>query len=114
MKSLDRDGASVECSVCLDSAEGDQLTLTSCGHLFHEACIKAAMDLNGLCPECRSEVRNPGGLIKVAALKEDEQGGAGDIRRYGSKLCAILTRAQELAAEDAHCKIIVFVQWENL
>jgi len=111
LKSLDPAESSVECSVCLEDAAGDSLVLTQCGHLFHELCAQACLRANGLCPQCRNNL-GAGSLIKVSGLGSDAT--AGEIQNYGSKLSSMLARARQLCAEDAECKIIVFVQWEGL
>ena len=52
-----------ECSICL--AEIDPLandaTTTPCGHKFHTACLNQALQVNNLCPNCRTPVNNGGG-----------------------------------------------------
>lgn len=115
LKSLDSEKSSVECSICLDDACGDSLAMTPCGHLFHDACVAACIAQSGLCPQCRKAL-TPGCTIGIAGLgsKQAPVHGDHDIKRYGSKLCAILTKAQELCEKDPQCKIIMFVQWEGL
>ncbi|CAE8648892.1 unnamed protein product, partial [Polarella glacialis] len=119
LKSLDPAETSKECSICLDDAVGDSLALTPCGHLFHEACVRSCIEANGLCPECRKEIGGSRDLIQVSGLGQSQgegaaEGRAGNIQSYGSKLFALLSRAKDLCAADAQCKIIVFVQWEGL
>jgi hypothetical protein len=111
LASLDPAGSSIECSVCLEDASGSTLAMTSCGHLFHEACAQACIQANGVCPQCRKHLGS-GSLISVSGLTTEQQND--DARRYGSKLCLVLSRARELCAQDPDCKIIIFVQWEAL
>jgi hypothetical protein len=56
----------VECCICcLKIAEESLVTsLPSCGHLFHHQCVIGWLEVNPVCPYCRSNV--------VTALREDE------------------------------------------
>eukprot|EP01043_Picozoa_sp_COSAG02_P066751 COSAG02_NODE_10489_length_1931_cov_1.067686_2_plen_62_part_01 len=51
-----------QCSICL--AEIDPLandaTTAPCGHTFHTTCLDQALQVNNLCPNCRTPVNNGG------------------------------------------------------
>ena len=41
-----------ECSICLMILDGNS-SITKCGHVFHQECLKSALDINAKCPYCR-------------------------------------------------------------
>lgn len=44
----------MECVICLSNVDTEYKL--SCGHSFHENCIKKWMDSNNSCPICRKEI----------------------------------------------------------
>lgn len=50
-----------QCSICLDLLQTRAVTITLCGHLFHQCCLKAAMKAGRkrTCPKCRQQVDVP-------------------------------------------------------
>jgi len=48
------------------------------------------------------------------ACAEGAEGSAVHLAKHGSKLAALVYHVRRLQAEDADCKIICFVQWEDL
>lgn len=108
LKSFD---ACEDCCICCDSMTSESRCMTACGHHFHEHCARMCVNLNGRCPQCRTVLRlsTPGDLIPCPASSSMNRNS-----RYGSKLCAILQKIETLSQEDPDCKIIIFVQWENL
>ena len=45
----------VECSICLDRMEMKDIERLRCKHIFHRKCLSSWMDVNNVCPECRSK-----------------------------------------------------------
>lgn len=41
------------CSICLNELTSN-LTITSCGHVFHKECINNCLDKRSVCPNCRT------------------------------------------------------------
>lgn len=65
----------VECSICLDSVEGDWVKLMNCSHLFHRSCIVESLKVNHRCPMCRSDTRHcqgnmPSGTMRVRTVED--------------------------------------------
>ena len=50
------------CSICFDSFEGNNPFFVTCGHPFHQTCIKRWLTNHQTCPNCAS-VCNLGGII---------------------------------------------------
>lgn len=54
----DKSKVAVECPICLDVIDKDNLTTTNCGHNFHECCLAQLKDTaegNSVpCPMCRT------------------------------------------------------------
>ena len=51
----------LECSICLDTITKINITVTKCGHIFHESCIKKlfeASTLRHVCPLCRGNINS--------------------------------------------------------
>ncbi|XP_059152510.1 E3 ubiquitin-protein ligase RNF4-like [Physella acuta] len=54
-------GIKIICPICLDDVKqvqrrGQQVMSTTCGHIFCEACIKAAINSQHCCPTCRKKL----------------------------------------------------------
>lgn len=47
----------IECSICyVDFEKGEELYLTTCGHLFHKNCLRPWLQINTVCPNCREDL----------------------------------------------------------
>lgn len=44
-----------ECPICLLIIDGN-VTITKCGHIFHQECLENALDVNPKCPYCREMI----------------------------------------------------------
>ena len=55
----------MECSICLETIEADQVLETPCGHHFHEVCLRQWFLQSNYCPLCRQ-------LCHYEQLDEDE------------------------------------------
>lgn len=47
----------IECNICVESIETEQIVTTKCGHLYHEKCILEWLKQSGSCPTCRVTMR---------------------------------------------------------
>lgn len=45
-----------ECSICLDTLCGKDITLLKCGHAFHSSCLRKNKEISLKCPYCRALV----------------------------------------------------------
>ena len=45
-----------ECPICTELLVSDLRTLTSCSHVFHDACISEWLNKDLTCPKCRAIV----------------------------------------------------------
>jgi len=49
------DAASANCPICFCGfTEGQQVSTTSCGHIFHQDCIQSWLQKSSSCPMCRT------------------------------------------------------------
>jgi len=55
-----------DCPICLDSIDMVNMTVTTCGHVFHSSCIFNSLETTENCPLCRNQ------LIYFPYIKDDE------------------------------------------
>lgn len=54
---LEKKDYSLECSICLENYENTEcVKLDSCGHIYHEKCIRESLKFSKYCPLCRSDI----------------------------------------------------------
>tara|TARA_R110000851_G_scaffold118914_3_gene246482 strand:- start:5269 stop:5658 length:390 start_codon:yes stop_codon:yes gene_type:complete len=46
----------IECPICLDIINREDLTLSSCGHKYHKECYKELLEKDGKCAMCRRKI----------------------------------------------------------
>ena len=46
----------VNCSICLNVVNEENIGVLKCGHIFCYSCIYKSLKLNKKCPECRSDI----------------------------------------------------------
>lgn len=102
------------CSVCLSEISGDNVGVTSCGHMFCYECIKANIKINGKCPLCRKVQKlTDVSLISFEkpkiALKGDIKNKLDLINRVGTKLANLIYYIKSIPDN-----IIIFSQWDSL
>jgi len=110
------------CSICLDDdIPREELSITSCAHIFHTACIAEVVAKMGCCPLCRKRLDAARDLTALAAEVQPERDKTSQsldeadpevASRFGSKLAAIAARLQAIKVQGE--KAIVFCQWEDL
>jgi len=94
------------CSICLDDdIPREQLSITSCAHVFHTDCIAEVAAKLGNCPVCRGRLDATKDLTRLAAEEApagsdactSEPTAEDDVaRRFGSKLAAMAARLQAI------------------
>lgn len=116
----DKDKQDHECSVCLDNIAPEQLAITRCGHVFHEACIHELIPVQKACPHCRQPLsmncvtRVQDALVASEADSASSAGSDPDVQRYGSKFAAVLACIRDIRKTEPDAKVILFLQWEQL
>ena len=60
------------CSICLAKLNlaKDDISVTPCGHLFHQNCIEGAIRLKNECPICKTNINDD--LVKKLYVEVDE------------------------------------------
>ena len=48
--------AKMECPICYEGIEAAGASTTSCGHVFHAACLTSWLERANTCPSCRTVV----------------------------------------------------------
>ncbi|XP_031627746.1 putative GPI-anchored protein pfl2 [Contarinia nasturtii] len=46
----------LDCSICMDFKENDEIVATQCGHIFHKGCVSPWIQEAGTCPTCRLRI----------------------------------------------------------
>jgi SWI/SNF-related matrix-associated actin-dependent regulator of chromatin subfamily A3 len=103
--------ANDEDKVCIVCFETNDLSITSCGHIFCEPCIKNWMALHNNCPMCKKNIK----MTDVYLLNKKDKVILTDINplieKYGSKLGKIITMVRSIILEP-ESRIIIFSQWD--
>jgi len=60
-----------DCPICFDSISMVNVTVTTCGHVFHSSCVFEALDHGDSCPMCRNKLIDNG---EVQDGDEEEDG----------------------------------------
>jgi hypothetical protein len=111
------------CVICFEECSGRE-ALLQCGHVFCADCVDKALTLGRrACPLCREPIGKRD-VIDVRLLRQELRSVgkerlnaakySADVRRYGSKLQAIVQSLEEVHANDHDAKVIVFTQWRSL
>ena len=85
-------GGVVECAICLDKlreegsdeleADGSELALTACNHVFHSKCLVNWQVSGGsTCPVCRADFSAASPPERRRSLQQQSEGGDGGLRR---------------------------------
>jgi hypothetical protein len=54
----------LECPICFDTINKINVTMTACGHIFHESCIQKLLKVENTyhkcttCPMCRGNINH--------------------------------------------------------
>ena len=108
MKSSD-DICDEECVICMDVM--DNPTLTACGHLFCNSCIKTSLSTKKKCPMCKADLNNK--ELLVMNLTKPETNIDPLIEKYGSKLGKLISMISNLVIKN-ETRIIIFSQWDYM
>jgi len=114
----------LECPVCLCDIDSKERSITRCGHVHHEACIKDVIRKHKACPQCRhpltlgciTKVHDESSSSKSRAKTstKDAQPDDKDVKQYGSKFASVLRCIRDIRSNEPNTKVIVFLQWEQL
>lgn len=94
-----------ECIICIGNII--KPTLTTCGHLFCNECIKQWLSNKKICPLCKTDLTGK----ELLCLNTELNSNNSLIDKYGSKLGKLITMIQELLKLD-ESRIIIFSQWD--
>ena len=50
------DNKDINCLICLNNIEKDNIGITDCGHIFCYNCIYKSLKFNNSCPKCRTKI----------------------------------------------------------
>lgn len=120
-KCLKDEGEEIECPVCLENVEPNLRAITSCGHIFHEECIRMVVEDSKACPTCRCALA-PKDIALIHEVLGDEREKAENADRpaeaeapeHGSKMAKIVETLREVRKQEPGAKIIMFCQWERI
>ncbi|CAE8621262.1 unnamed protein product [Polarella glacialis] len=108
----------IECPICMEDADPKVCAITSCGHVFHDDCIRMVVDAQKHCPSCRAALVQKDVSLVQQVL--DTRAGAnvepdaGDAPEHGSKMTKIVETLHHVRKEEKGAKIIMFCQWERI
>ena len=99
------------CSICIDILNVP--TLTACGHLFCNECIKKCLCIKKICPICKSNLS--GKELMVMNIEKDIIKDNIDplVEKYGSKLGNLIIIIKHIVSQK-DTRIIVFSQWDDM
>lgn len=120
-------GKSFECSICMEDTDqsGKDVGVLTCGHAFHEDCIRQTLAENPLCPVCR-QAASPEQITNVALHFGSKPGDEADGEavaqpselqlKCGSKIAAIIETIQQIQKGEGAAteKCVVFIQWDQI
>jgi SNF2 family DNA or RNA helicase len=100
------------CAVCFDTIEDP--TLTSCGHLFCNECLKVCLKASQKCPMCKTNLSGKE-IININAKQKDTKEDIKNplIQKYGAKLGKLISLIRHITSDENN-RIIVFSQWDNM
>jgi SNF2 family DNA or RNA helicase len=100
------------CSVCFDNIEDP--TLTSCGHLFCNECLKVCLKASQKCPMCKTNLSGKE-IININTKQKDKKEDVKNplIQKYGAKLGKLISLIRHITSDENN-RIIVFSQWDNM
>jgi SNF2 family DNA or RNA helicase len=96
------------CPVCYEDAM-DTPALTSCGHLFCNACIQRCKQTQGKCAVCRKALTTATDILPIA-LNQDviHEGAELLVNQYGTKMGNLIHHLRQMWAEAPEEKVIIF------
>lgn len=115
----DDKGEGLECAICMDDEDLPK-SITRCGHIFHDACIKMVIDEHKSCPTCRCQLaRKDASLVQQViddkkAVTKVPQNEVVEAPKFGSKMAKIVETLRQVRAEEPGAKVIMFCQWERI
>lgn len=100
------------CSICFD--ELDDPTLTSCGHLFCNDCLKMCLKVKQECPMCKTNLKGKE-ILSINKKEETVKKSKSNplIDKYGAKLGKIISVIRHIVSDENN-RVIVFSQWDSM
>jgi SNF2 family DNA or RNA helicase len=97
------------CSICIDVITDP--TLSACGHLFCNYCLKECLKSKEICPICKANLSGK----EIITIKSKKMKTNSDqySQKYGSKLGKLLSMIFDLLKEE-EVRIIIFSQWDDM
>eukprot|EP00746_Dinoflagellata_sp_MGD_P127724 gnl/MRDRNA2_/MRDRNA2_62227_c0_seq1.p1 gnl/MRDRNA2_/MRDRNA2_62227_c0~~gnl/MRDRNA2_/MRDRNA2_62227_c0_seq1.p1 ORF type:complete len:1902 (+),score=464.19 gnl/MRDRNA2_/MRDRNA2_62227_c0_seq1:92-5797(+) len=115
----DDQGDGLECAICMDDGDKSQKSITRCGHIFHDSCIKMVIDEHKSCPTCRCQLARKD-ASPVEKVLSDKKGSTVpeneelEAPKFGSKMAKIVETLRQIRAEEPGAKVIMFCQWDRI
>jgi len=104
MKELAEGGC---CPLCLDElANGEATCMTSCGHAFHEDCLRDLSRVRSECPNCRQPI------AEIYATKPAVP--VDPWLKYGSKVKEMIRTLKVIMTEYPGERLLLFVQYRDI
>ncbi|CAE7582128.1 RAD5 [Symbiodinium sp. CCMP2456] len=109
------------CSICLEEDLNEEdLSITTCAHVFHTTCLQEVVKKFGNCPECRHKLGKSDVTRLAKELQAPRPGRGCKLRcslkafekQAGSKLAALAVHLKKV--HESGEKALVFCQWEDL
>lgn len=99
-----------QCAICIDDLTIP--TVTACGHLFCNECIKMWLNTKKKCPLCKVDLT--GKDLLVMNLNKPNNDISDDmIQKYGSKLGKLISIVK-IILNQKDTRIIIFSQWDDM
>ena len=103
------------CTICLCEFTGDDIGLTSCGHMYCFNCISQSIQANQACPVCRKKI-TMANIHKISyeipVVKTDNieiKDKISLINKIGTKLTNLVMYIRKYK-----CKRVIFSQWDSM
>ncbi|ORY65041.1 SNF2 family N-terminal domain-containing protein [Pseudomassariella vexata] len=99
-----------ECAICYESISIHEPCITACKHVFGKPCIAKAIEMQGKCPMCRSELQAES-LVDPIPETQEEEFEADDTCR--SSKTEALVKILEATLHKEGSKVVIFSQWTS-
>ena len=85
---------SVQCSICLErlNFSYDVISVTECGHMFHNNCLTQWISETPNCPECRKQINSRNIVRRLYANIDTSAGHIEDIDNDSLNLRSVLIK----------------------
>lgn len=99
------------CAICF---EGNELSLTKCGHIYCKSCITKWINSKKNCPICKKDLLLTDIFLINKSIEEPTKQDINPIiNKYGSKLGKVIMMIKSLITQKSS-RIIIFSQWDHM